>query len=148
MREPTQTRVEAEQVRRRKRDGGDLTGQRMGVLKSSLDFDKYAYRWINDLANGRLQAKTVEDDWDFVTNSGVKDDSADLGSRVSTIVGTAADGSALRAYLCRKPKTFYDEDQADKSKELDQQVEQMRRGNDRTGGKQADYVPNEGIRVG
>ena len=142
-----ETRKDTEQRRRKERGGGELTGRRLGVAKSRLDFEQFKYRWIND-APARIHAMTKEDDWDVVTNDGVKDDSADLGSAVSQIVGTAPDGSALRAYLCRKPRRFYDEDQADKSAALDRQLEQLRRGNDRAGGSQSDYVPNSGIRVG
>jgi hypothetical protein len=141
-----ESRTETEQRRRKQRDGGELTGKRLAVTKSSLDFTRFVYRWIND-APARLFAKTKEDDWDVVTNDGVKDDSADLGNAVSQIVGTAPDGSALKAYLCRKPRTFYDEDQKDKSRDLDKQLEQLRRGNDRAGGSQADYIPSTGIRM-
>lgn len=140
-------RKETETRRRKERGGGELTGKRLAVNKSRLDFENFKYRWIND-APARLHAKTKEDDWDVVTNDGVKDDSADLGNAVSQIVGTAPDGSALRAYLCRKPRRFYDEDQADKSAALDRQLEQLKRGLDRSGGSQSDYVPNSGIRVG
>lgn len=141
-----ETRKETETRRRKQRDGGELTGSRLAVAKSKLDFDNFAYRWIND-APARLYAKTKEDDWDVVMNDGVKDDNADLGNAVSQIVGTAPDGSALRAYLCRKPRTFYDDDQAAKSKDLDRQLSELRRGNDRTGSSQSDYIPNAGIRL-
>lgn len=141
-----EARIEAEQERRRKRDGGELTGQRLGVPKSSLEFDKYTYRWVNDLANGRMYAMTQEDDWEVVPKDKATA-TADMGNAVSQIVGTAPDGSALRAYLCRKPRKFYDDDQKMKSEELDRQLAEMRRGNDRNGGRQADYIPNEGIRL-
>ena len=137
----------ATETRRRKdRDSGELTGTRLAVVKSKLDFDNFAYRWIND-SPARLYSKTKEDDWDVVMNDGVKDDNTDLGNAVSQIVGTAPDGSALKAYLCRKPRTYYDDDQADKSKQLDDQLSELRRGKDRSGGSQSDYVPNTGIRL-
>lgn len=132
------------QERRKQRGSGDLSGSRLGVAKSKLDFDKYTYRWIND-APARIYALTVEDDWDVVNNDGVKDDSADLGNAVSQIVGSKADGSPLKAYLCRKLRTFYDEDQADKAKALDWQLEQLRRGNAKDGSEQSDYIPSTGI---
>lgn len=134
------------QQRRRQRAGGELVGQRLAVPSSILDHDRFRYRWINDDA-ARIQAKTVQDDWDIVANDGNLCESADLGNAVSRIVGTAPDGSALRSYLCRKPKRLYDDDQAEKSAELDRQIEQLRRGNDRAGGSQADYVPASGIRM-
>lgn len=140
--------VERGRQRRKKRDGG-VIGRRLGVNENILDFNKFVYRWINDRP-GRLIAMTKSDDWDFVTNDGgvLKEDSADLGDVVSQIVGTAPDGSSLRAYLARKPKTFWEEDQAEKQAELDEQLNQLRRGNDKSGAAQSDYIPNSGIRIG
>ena len=141
-----ENRAEIEGQRRKQRGGGEMEGRRLGVARSRLDFNKFAYRWIND-EPARLFAKTKEDDWDVVMNDGVKDDSPNIGNAVSQVVGTKPDGSALVAYLCRKPKRYYDEDQAAKAKELDEQLQQLRRGNDRAGASQADYVPHSGIRV-
>lgn len=135
-----------EEQRRRKNRGG-VTGQRLGVNASMLDFKNYVYRWINDRP-ARMFAKTKEDDWDIVHQEGgeVKAES-DLGSAVSFVVGTNPDGSPMRAYLCRKRRAWYDADQEEKKRELEEQLAEMRRGNDRHGGNQADYVPNAGIRI-
>jgi hypothetical protein len=125
---------------RRRNAAAGVAGYRLGVAQSKLDFDNYSYRWIND-APARIHAKTVEDDWDIVMNEGgVKDDSADLGKAVSQIVGTAKDGSPVRAYLCRKPKDYFEQDQKAKSAELDRQLAELRRGNDARGQVQSDYV--------
>jgi hypothetical protein len=83
-----------------------------------------------------------------MTNNGEKDDPANIGSRVSQVVGTHPNGSDKHAYLCRKPKAYYKEDQAAKARELDDQLTQMRKGNDRSGASQSDYVPSTGIRIG
>jgi hypothetical protein len=142
-------REESQPRRRKSATSGELTGQRLGVPKSILDHDRFAYRWINDdTGSARIYAKTKEDDWDIVANDGELCDSADLGNAVSKIVGTAPDGSALRAYLCRKPRGFFDEDQKAKSAELDRQMAELRRGNTRSGEAQADYIPASGIRMG
>lgn len=133
--------------RRKQRGGGELSGQRLGVPLSMLDLERFVYRWINN-DEARLFAKTVEDDWTIVAKDGETCDSADVGNAVSRIVGSKPDGSSLVAYLCRKPRRYYDEDQAGKSAELDRQLEQMRRGKTRTGEEQADYVPASGIRLG
>lgn len=137
-------RQEVEQTRRKKRGG--VIGQRLGVAMSQLDLNKYKYRWINDDPR-RLFDKTKEDDWDIVHQSGgiVKDDADDMGSAVSVVVGVAPDGSALRAYLCRKPIDYYREDQRMKSEELDKQLADLKRGYGRGGAALGDYVPNEGI---
>ena len=139
-------RAEQEQKRRRRRTG--VTGQRLGVAMSALDLEKFKYRWVND-SPARIFAMTKEDDWSIVHQSGgvVKEDATDLGSAVSTVVGTAPDGSALLAYLCRKPIDFYREDQRMKSEELDQQLAGLKRGFDRHGSALGDYVPNEGISI-
>lgn len=139
-------RVEQEQQRRRKRGG--VVGQRLGVSMSQLDLEKFKYRWIND-DPVRLFEKTKEDDWDIVRQSGgvVKDDATDLGNAVSVVVGVAPDGSALRAYLCRKPIGYYQEDQRMKSEELDKQLADLKRGVGRNGDALGDYVPNDGISI-
>lgn len=140
-----QSRKEA--TRRRRKDRGGVIGQRLGVTESKLDFNNFSYRWIND-APARMIAKTQEDDWDIVHQDGKEiADANDLGSAVSQVVGTHADGSPMRAYLCRKPKAWYDEDQTEKVKMLDSQLSELRRGNSRDGSAQSDYVPNEGIRI-
>ena len=142
MREP---RTREETGRRRKMSGG-VIGKRLGVNEAVLDFSRYAYRWINDSA-ARIWAKTKQDDWDIVTNSGVKDDSADLGDAVKQVVGRNQDGSPSYAYLCRKLKTYFDDDQKDKLADLDQQLDELRRGNDRDGNSQSDYVAQSGHRL-
>ena len=132
---------EQQHAERRKKRGG-IHGSRMGVSMDLLDFNQYAYRWINDTPGGaRMYEKTKNDDWDLVSQDGgvVKNDATD--GAVSIIVGTNPDGSPLRAYLCRKPKTWYDEDQAAKQAELDEQLNQLRRGLTRDGQSQSDYVP-------
>lgn len=127
--------------RRRKRDGG-VIGRRLGVTDENLDFDNFVYRFIND-SPARLFNKTKQDDWDIVSNTGdVIEDTADAGNAVSRVVGTKPDGSPLVAYLCRKPKKFYEEDAARSQEQLDKQLAELRRGNDRHGGSQSDYVSN------
>lgn len=137
---------DATEARRRKQRGSAVIGKRLGVNKTLLDFERYVYRWIND-APARIMAMTKDDDWDIVRQGGdiVKDDNADLGDAVAQVVGTKPDGSAMMAYLCRKPRKFYDEDQADKQAALDEQLAQMKRGLGRDGSAQGDYVPHSGI---
>lgn len=147
---PGRPRKEETRERRRKRVGeGYLHGKRMGVNPELLDHSRFAYRWINDEQGARLVQKTKYDDWDIVTNGGgeMKEDATDLGDAVSIVVGTHPDGSAKKAYLCRKPKKWFEEDKAAAQAELDEQLNQLRRGNDRDGASQSDYVPPDTIRV-
>ncbi len=147
-REDTRNRASEATAERRKRVDMDTVGKRLAVNKSMLDYDKFAYRFIND-APARLFRMTQQDDWDIVKNDGgiVKQDSTDLGDAVSVIVGTKPDGSALRAFLCRKPKKYFDEDKKKKQTDLDEQLAQLRRGNSAAGELQGDYVPRGGIRI-
>lgn len=149
MREPVQEAIREpaqEQGDRRRKSAAGVMGQRLAVNQSALNFEKYAYRWIND-SPARMHSKTKEDDWDVVMNVGVKEDSADLGNAVRQVVGTNKDGSPLYAYLCRKPRSYFDQDQKDKHAELDRQLAELRRGNDASGAAQSDYVPASGIRL-
>lgn len=139
---PPRQEVHAERRKRR----SSVHGSRLGVSEDLLDFNQYAYRWINDVPGGaRIYDMTKNDDWDVMTQDGgvLKDDATD--GAISVIVGSNPDGSPLRAYLCRKPKAFYDEDQAEKAAELDEQLAQLKRGNTREGAAQSDYVPTGGI---
>lgn len=131
-------RREAE--RRRRKSGNQMPG-RLGCDPSLLDHSMYQYRWLNDTP-GRVITKTKHDDWDLVPQNGEKDDSTDLGGMVSVVVGTMPDGSPMRAYLARKLKTYYEEDKAAEQAILDEQLEQLRRGNDARGKAQSDYVPS------
>lgn len=144
---PGRPRKEEDRAERRRRNFSVQGRGRLGVDPSLLDFNTYAYRWLND-EPGRLVAKTKHDDWDMVTNTGEKEDSTDLGTKVSIVVGTMPDGSPKRAYLCRKLRTFYDEDKAAAQAALDEQLSQLRRGANRDGELQSDYVPRSGIHMG
>lgn len=151
--EPRETRArrgrdEAEVTERRRRQEADTVGKRLGVNTAMLDHAKFAYRWVND-APARLFKLTQQDDWDIVKANGetVKQDNSDLGDAVSIVVGTKPDGSAMRAYLCRKPRRFHEDDKQKKQTELDEQLAQLRRGNTAAGEAQGDYVPSGGIRI-
>ena len=132
--------VDEGEPKRRRREGGTVHGKRLGVSEDRLDFARFKYRWINDNPD-RIRAMTEFDDWDIVKEGGsvVKADKADLGDAVSQVVGSNADGSKKLAYLCRKLKSHYEDDQKGKSAELDRQLKDMRAGNDRSGSKQGDY---------
>lgn len=133
---------------RRRTTSAGVVGTRLAVVEDKLDFSQFSYRWIND-KQARIAAKYRED-WDIVRNDGgVKEDSADLGDAVSCVVGLHPDGSKMLAYLCRKPKTYFDDDQRDKMAALDDQLTELRSGTARdaeTGEASSDYV--RGMRIG
>jgi len=133
---------------RRRRVDGQTLGKRLAVNTSSLDFTKFAYRFIND-APARLFQKTQQDNWNLVTADGkeIKEDSTDLGAAISVVVGTKVDGSPMRSFLCRKPRKFYEEDEKTKAEDLDEQLSQLRRGNSAAGELQGDYATSGGIKI-
>lgn len=143
-----QSRAEEQLPERRKRTDIDMTGKRLAVRQDLLDFDKFKYRWIND-SDVRLFRLTRQDDWEVMTQDGeaLKPDSTDMGAAVSIPVGTKPDGSPMRAYLCRKLRRFYDDDQKMKQTELDEQLKRLRMGQTTGGESQGDYVPSGGIRI-
>jgi hypothetical protein len=134
---------------RRRRNDIETVGRRLAVDTSKLDFARFTYRFIND-APARLFQKTQQDDWDIVRTNGetIKSDSSDLGDAVSVVVGAKEDGSAMRSYLCRKLRKYYEEDEKKKQSELDEQLTQLRRGNSAAGELQGDYIPTGGIKIG
>lgn len=150
---PRYPRAQTEQAERRRRrsDPDALTGRRLAVDTTRLD-PNYEYRWIND-DPGRIEALTVHDDWDIVTDTDLKPGTDTPGSQVSTVVGTSANGAGKRAYLARKPKAFYQEDTAAKQRALDETDNALRRGtlaNSATETRAMSghaYVPSGGISI-
>ena len=108
-------------------------------------------RWINDVG-GRCQL-AEGGGYEFVTDDGLKigdtnigSGNQSLGSRVSRIVGTQADGKAMTAFLMEIDEELYKEDQEEKQKKIDLIDEQIQRGNiEGQVGRDGRYVPKEGI---
>lgn len=144
-RPPKVERQDAEQERRRKRGG--VQNKRIGYNLSQLDVNNYKYRVIND-DPGRMYALTKEDDYAVVHQDGSDiTDQSEMGSAVCWEVGKHPNGSPKMAYLCRKKIEWYKADQEEKTREIERQIAEMRRGNDRNGASQSDYVPSTGIRI-
>lgn len=118
--------VEMQQRRRRRSDLG-----MDGHLKLAVPEDKkergFTYRWFNDVT-GRLDGKTVHDDWDIVRENINPDQDNGEGTPVRRSVGVAPDGKPLYAYLCKKPDEFYREDKAKEQKSIDETEAALRRG--------------------
>lgn len=108
----------------------------LGGFKSRMSFKdqdpNYSYRYIND-EEGRLQ-QALEGDYEFVHSEKSAGD-AEVGrdqsvdSRVSVQAGTTKDGGAMRSYLMKIPKKFYDEDQAAKESKLKEGESAIKHGN-------------------
>lgn len=112
-------RAEENASHRRRRKVGTLN--RMAQFKldciepEALDLENYVYYWGND-ETGNLRRMTQQDDYDFVTSDELGEsfdaDMTDSESRgrVRQIVGTHKSGAPLYAYLCKKPRAFWEAD--------------------------------------
>lgn len=89
----------------------------------------YVRRWVND--DGNRLAKAEELAYDFVTDPDAQ--STDVGSRISRLVGTKANGEPLRAYLMETPEEEYRAG-LDEKESLNSQIDEaITRGVDSTG---------------
>lgn len=118
---------DGEIVRRRRDDVAIEGGRRLGVAAETVADKEYVYRWMND-DGGRLLAKTRQDDWDFVGQLGehVPADEYTTGA-AWRVIGKNPDGSAMRAYLVRKRREFYEEDKRKEQKQTEEVTRQISR---------------------
>jgi hypothetical protein len=140
--------AETQQRRRRREDMGDDRHLKLAV-PASLKEEGFVYRWINETP-GRIENKTVHDDWDIVKSEIDPEKDNGEGSPVRRAVGTAADGKALYAYLCRKPKDYYQADKKAEQGQIAEDEKNLRRGqvkgSEALAGPHA-YVPESGIKI-
>jgi len=112
-------RVQAEEGRRRRRKGvlDVMQHSRLSFADDMLDHDNWVYRWIND-EHGRLRHLTRQDDYDYVTAADLGEDydpsmtDSESDERIRMIVGTSGN-QPLYAYLCKKPRSFWESDNAE-----------------------------------
>lgn len=126
---PTKRQQAEKQQRRRRKTGGDGFNLKLSVDEGEKD-PNFVYRWINDNVGGRMMEMTVHDDWDQVTKeqmSADPDKDSKEGTPIKRIVGEK-NGQPLHAYLCRKPREYFEEDERDKQAEIDAVEQDMRRG--------------------
>lgn len=140
---------------RRKRHEGDYgPSYRLTIqdnVRDYLDKNGLAARWINDDERGRIYDKTQRDTWDFLTNEEVSGDPRNVdGTRIARRVGTRADGTAMLAYLCVKPKKWVDEDAKTRRKPHEEMMAQIRnrpvktgRETDLSDDEEHAYIPKE-----
>jgi hypothetical protein len=145
------TRADQEKTERRRQRGNTvLPGLKLSVREELLDRKNFTYRWIND-NGGRIEDLTVADDYDLVRDpkKEIKDDNGNEGALVSKVVGTTENNQPIRAFLARKPKPLYDEDQRDKRAVLDRQMADIKRGKPSEASAIGDntYVPQGGINI-
>ena len=130
--------------RRRRAERADVLGYRLQIPREKLELEKFVYRWVSD-KEARVFAVTKQDDWDFVhqDNGEIKSD-ADVGSGISVVSGRKDDGSPMRQHLMRKPRGYWEEDQAKIAEESEKLFTEMRRGNDPDGSRAPNTYAVEG----
>jgi hypothetical protein len=103
---------------------------------------------------GRLEQKTVHDDWDFVENSELAQDGRQTGAgtRIERHAGIDRFGKPLRFFLVRKLKEYDEADKRQDKLKLDEMMKQIKRG--KTPGtdgepiaRDGSYVPEGGITI-
>lgn len=110
-----QPRKEKLKKERRRRGGMGLeTNMRLHIPDEQKD-PNYHYHWLND-SPGRIIAKTKQDDYDIVTEAELKVGGENV--QVKRAVGTGANGEWQYAYLCKKPKEYYDSDKAKEQEDI------------------------------
>lgn len=132
--------------RKRRRKTGAISGIKLSVDESKLDRRNFEYRFINDRP-GRIHQLTQNDDWDLVTGE-------DGATGVNYHAGLSDEHKSMRTYLARKPKQWYEDDQAEKQREIDRLVETINRGTLRNNSPEAaaiagahGYVPEGAISI-
>jgi hypothetical protein len=115
-------RAETERRERRKKRGSTvISGLKLYVDKDKLD-PAYEYRWVNDVP-GRVQ-QMHDNDWDRVEDPTIV---PSAGSIPTQHVGVDS-GRSINAVLMRKRKEWYEEDQKEKRRPLDEIDQSIRRG--------------------
>ena len=120
----------------RRRDKAKIDGTRFKLYAPEIA--GFTTRWVNDM-NNRVHMLTNFDDWDFVSTQEISDQDGRAivgdpnvtpelapGDRVARIVGQV-EGKPLYAYLLKKRKEFYEQDQAEKESDLLEVESQLKR---------------------
>lgn len=104
-------------------------------MKLSLpDIPGYVCRIVND--DGNRINDFLEDGWEFVYSKdtktigedGITPNNKDLGTKVSTVVGTKDNGQPLVAYAMKLRKDWKEQNDEDKYAAIDENESQIKRG--------------------
>lgn len=128
----------------------------LGTPRRKLSFDNqdpnYVYRWVND-APGRLQSAeaggyeyvTIAEAQSGVGDSDMRNEDTGMGEKINAVVDRR---TGQRAYLMKIKRQWYEEDQAEKSKSLDEFDDQLRRVQDQySSGVERRYIPEGGMKI-
>jgi len=111
--------------RRRKRGSVALSGLKLTTDESKLDRNRFSYRWVRD--SGSRMQQLIADDYDPAPEQAVEGNQG-LGSVGQKIGGTEENGKPYGMVLMRKRKDWYDADQKEKARPLDEIDKQIKGG--------------------
>lgn len=117
---------EVRQERRRKPGSAQAVGIKLAVDESKVDRSTYHYRFARS-TGGRIQSLTAND-YD-IAPEGAKSDGNSLGTVNSVHGGVDDAGKPYDLVLMRKRKDWFEADQKEKMKPLDEMDEAIRRNN-------------------
>ena len=132
--------------RRRTRAVGNDHRQKLGLSQDAMErlCPSYELRWTNDVGD-RVTSRYNEDwdyvSWDEIGSTPGQDSmtSEGVGDRVNKVVGTGEHGRPIRAYLMKKRKEWYEDDQSAKEEQIASKEASMFRGEHEGAGNQ--YIP-------
>lgn len=127
---------------------GRQTRVPLGVARSKMavpEIPGFKFRWINDLQGRVLQAQ--QGGYEFVTSAevptfgdyDVDNVNRDLGARVSRVVDKT---TGMKAYLMKIKREYWEEDQREKQKVVDETDQAIRKGSLKP--VENVYVPDKG----
>lgn len=138
----------AEEVRRerRKKPGQvSLSGIKLSVDESKLDRNRYQYRFVNDKADRVRQLHAV--DWDIAPEM-AKEDTNSLGT-TTTAIGGVTEKGPYNMVLMRKEKDWFEADQKEKMRPLDEMDKAILRGQTGLAGQELKgegvYTPGQNV---
>ncbi len=139
---------------RKKRIPLGVSRPSLSVPEGMMDKD-YHYHWINDNKHKPTRLYDAEEGgYTFVKDKNIDETVKDgegkgIDSRISRFAGTNEDGTPYRCYLMRIKRKWYDEDQVEKQRPLDELEQQLKGGIDDKGGPGDDtrYIPRDGIKI-
>ena len=151
---PPSKRVATERRQRRRRGSLGLEANMKLTVPDDYKDDRFEYRWIRNTP-GRVRQLTVQDDYDIVEDEKITEEISDhmLQSGVGLVPerygGTLKEGGHYNMVLVRKPREFYEEDQAAKAQDIDETERGIKEGAVRGGLTAGDrgYRPKAGISI-
>lgn len=112
----------------RKPRRGGITGFRSPLaIRGNLDRENFEYRIVNDYEDGARIAQFQDNDWEIVNKSDIEVGEKKVNK--PTPEGTPVQvsvGQGTKAYLMRKPKDWYADDQKAKQAEVDATEQTMK----------------------